>query len=82
VVRAYTNAADGKYRAVRLREFDAKTDAAHYHGRDTFFVHQNYLIRRYPYYEKQTDSLPQGTWWQSYQIRGGIFVLAKEQGVL
>lgn len=81
-VRAFSLGANKKFDEIRMREFDANTDAKHYHSGDTFFVYQDHLIRRYPYYEKTTDSLPKGTWWQSYQIRGSKFTLVKEEGIL
>jgi hypothetical protein len=51
----------------------------HYRGRDTFFVYQDRLIRRFPYYEKQGDSAATGSDWQSYRLDHGRLVLDKER---
>jgi hypothetical protein len=78
IVRVYTRTATGKYHELRMTEFDAKTQTAHYHGRDTFFVYQDHLVRRYPNYKNTADSIPEGDWWQSYTISSGKILLQKE----
>jgi hypothetical protein len=82
IVRIYSLQADGKYNEIRLKEYDAKSISGHYRDGDTFFVAQNYLIRKTPYYEKQKDNLASGYVWQSYHLSGGKLILAKEKMVL
>jgi hypothetical protein len=60
---------------------DFKFDDQHYKGRDSFFINENYIIRRSPYYSKSIDSPASGMLWQSYKISGGRLVLAKEKMV-
>ena len=75
----YTPGANGKFKDFHWRELDAKSPTGHYNGGDTFFVYQDHLIRRFPYYEKQADTKPQSTIWQSYILRNGKVTLDNEK---
>ena len=58
---------------------DLRQDEAHYQGGDTFFVYQNYLIRRFPYYKEMGDTLTDGYIWQSYRLHASHLILEKEK---
>jgi hypothetical protein len=77
IVHIYSPHTDGKYQEIRWREDEAKSSPGHYRGRDTFFVYQDHLIRRYPYYgQGDTASAHQ---WQSYKLKSGKMVLENEK---
>jgi hypothetical protein len=56
-----------------------KEDIQHYRGGDTFFVSQDRLVRRYPYYVRVQDSVASGSEWQSYKMSSGKLVLDNEK---
>lgn len=60
-------------------QIDLKEDMQHYRGRDTFFVSQDRLVRRFPYYVQTQDSTATGAKWQSYKLSSGKLVLEKEK---
>lgn len=59
---------------------DLDGKASSWHNSDTFFVYQDHLIRRFPYYE-QNDSVPKGNVWQSYILKNDQMVLENEKRV-
>jgi len=60
-------------------EVNLREDIQHYHGRDTFFVYQDRLIRRFPYYSSSHDSIATGSDWQSYRLSNGKLVMENEK---
>jgi len=72
---------NGRKNAQKI-EANFHDEAQHYRGRDSFFVSQNYLIRRYPYYDKQADSISTGETWQSYRFSNGKLIFEKEKRIL
>ena len=79
VVRIYRPAHDGSYQETRFTELDAKPSPDHYRGGDTFFVYQNYLIRRFPYYETSGEKNSKANLWQSYKLNNAKLVLENEK---
>lgn len=78
-VNIYTPGPKGKFKEIQWRELDAKSPVGHYNGGDTFFVYQDHLIRRFPYYAKSDDKKAQSTIWQSYILRNGKVTLDNEK---
>ena len=60
-------------------QVDLKEDIQHYRGRDTFFVYQDRLVRRFPYYGRAQDSSATGSEWQSYRLSSGKLLLDNEK---
>ena len=79
LVRIYSPRPDGVYKEIRWTELDVKPSPDHYRGGDTFFVYQNYLIRRFPYYEKSVEESTNANLWQSYKLNNGKLVLENEK---
>jgi hypothetical protein len=79
VVRIYSPMPDGKYKEIRWNEFNTHRSNEHYRAGDTFFVYQNYLVRRYPYYEHSDDSIAKQNIWQSYTVKTGQLILENEK---
>lgn len=75
----YSLGADGRFKDIHWREPDAKSPAGHYNGGDTFFVYENHLIRRFPFYDKTDDTKPKSTVWQSYILSHGKITLDNEK---
>ncbi len=78
-VHIYSPKADRGYSAIEWRQLDAQSPLEHYKGGDTFFVYQDHLIRRFPFYEKYEDVRPKGSQWQSYKLSNGKLVLENEK---
>jgi hypothetical protein len=79
-LRVYSQKPDGTFKGIYWRQLDAKTATDHYRGSDTFFVYQNRLIRRYPYYDPDTTSAATHTsMWQSYKLSHDQLVLENEK---
>ena len=79
-LRIYSQKADGTFKGIYWRELDAKTANDHYRGQDTFFIYQNHLIRRYPYYEPNNiATTTQANLWQSYKLSHDLLVLENEK---
>jgi hypothetical protein len=79
VMHIYKRRPDDKYEGIHWRQLDAKSPVDHYKGSDTFFVYQDHLIRRFPYYEKHDDAKPKGAIWQSYTLSNGKVKLDNEK---
>ena len=79
LVRIFSPKPDGSYREIRWTELDAKPSPDHYRGGDTFFVYQNYLIRRFPYFEKDVEESTKANLWQSYKLNNGKLILENEK---
>jgi len=73
---AYEMGTDRKAHPIRS---ELKEDIQHYRGRDTFFVYQDRLIRRYPYYLRPQDSIATGSDRQSYILTNGKLALETEK---
>jgi hypothetical protein len=73
---AYEMGTDHK---AHLIQADMKEDMEHYKGMDTFFVSQDRLVRRYPYYVRAQDSTASGSDWQSYKLSSGKLRLENEK---
>jgi hypothetical protein len=78
-LRIYSQQAGGTFRGIYWREQDAKSAAGHYQAGDTFFVYQDHLIRRYPYYGHMSDTVADGSIWQSYKLVKDQLVLENEK---
>jgi len=79
LLRVFRHFTSGKYEETDLHELDAKSPPGHYRGRDTFFVYENHLIRRFPYYEQPADTASKGRVWQSYSLTSGRISLDNEK---
>jgi hypothetical protein len=80
-LRIYTQKPDGAYRAIYMQEHGVVSSPGHYHGSDTFFVYDNHLIRRYPYYETNDTTNARSDQWQSYKLVRGQLMMENEKTV-
>ena len=78
VLNIYSQTSDTGFNYIYWRQLDARSAADHYNGDDTFFVYQNYLIRRHPYFESTANKQNKGFTWQSYKLKNGKILLEKE----
>jgi len=80
-LRIYIRKPDGTYKGVYWREQDVRSSADHYRGFDTFFIYENHLIRRYPYYEGKDSANANADLWQSYKLSRDQLVMENERKV-
>ena len=79
-VRLYAYEFDGTKRYHDIK-FNSGEMSPSYRGGDSFFVYDGYLIRRYPSFKSNKDSIPRSERWESYKLEKETLVLSKSKEV-